>query len=84
MNLEQSVINFCQNLRHLRKVHGMTQKEMAQILGISVKRLSKMDNCDPHVRINTAHLCRVCDYFHLSSDEILFENWPRMLAEKEM
>jgi len=41
MNTEQSVINFCQNLRHLRKVYKMNQKEMAQILKVSVQKLRK-------------------------------------------
>ena len=83
MSSEECIRNFCQNLRHLRKVNGMKQRQMAKILGISVNTLSKMENCVPGVRIHAAHVCKVCDYFHMSTDEILFENWPEILAERQ-
>jgi len=82
MNTDQCIKNFCQNLRHLRKVYGMNQKEMAKILGISVNKLSKMENCDPSVRIYAALLCRACSYFHKTPDEMLYENWPEMLSAR--
>ena len=76
--------NFCQNLRHLRKVHNLTQKEMAGILGISVSTLGRMESMDEKVRINCRILCRVCDHFGYSTDEILRQNWPRMLLKKSL
>ena len=71
--------NFCQNLRHLRKVHNMTQKEMAQIIGISANTLGRLERCEERVRLNSVILCRVCDHFQLSVDEMLYENWTEML-----
>ena len=82
MNSEIYVRNFCQNLRHLRKVYRMNQRKMAKILGISVNTLSKMENCVPGVRIHASHVFRVCDHFQKSTDEMLFENWQEILAGK--
>ena len=72
-------INFCQNLRHLRKVYTMTQEEMAGILGVSVNTLGKIERCEPAVRIHCGMLCRVCGHFRISADELLLENWPEIL-----
>ena len=82
MDSKDNIKNFCQNLRHMRKVYKLNQKEMAEILGISVEKLRRIEKCDPNVRIYAVHLCRACDYFQKSCDEMLFENWPEMLAEK--
>lgn len=75
-------INFGQNLRHLRQVHGLTQKEMAEILGISVSTCGKIERCDSTVRIHSGRVHRVCDYFDISADDILRQNWPEMMKEK--
>lgn len=74
--------NFCQNLRHLRQVHTMTQKEMARILGVSVTTYGKIERGDPHIRIHCAMLSRVCIHFQISADDILLQNWPQMMKEK--
>lgn len=81
MNKENIRVNFCQNIHYLRKLHNMTQKKMSQILNISVKKLGRIEKCDPACRIYGDMLCRVCDHFDLSADEILFENWTRMYRD---
>lgn len=73
--------NFCQNIRHLRQVHNLTQRQMAQLLGISVNTLGRMERCEAAVRIHSGILCRVCDCFDVSSDALLRENWPEMLKK---
>ncbi len=35
--------NFCMNVRSLRLLHKLSQKEMAQALGIGVKSLQKIE-----------------------------------------
>ena len=65
--------HLCKNLRHLRKVYNLTQKEMAQILGISVGKLGRIERCEPGVKITADLLCRACDRFDRSADELLFE-----------
>ena len=78
--MDQWEKNFCQNLRHLRKVHNLTQKEISEIIGVSVGTLSRIERCEENVRIHCVMLCRVCSHFQVSADEMVFENWPEMLA----
>ena len=71
--------NFCWNIRHLRKVHNMTQKEMAEILGISAGMLGRIERMKPGVQIHCGILCRACAHFGYSADELLYENWKESL-----
>lgn len=80
MTYEELHLNFCQNIRHLRKVHLLAQREMAQIIGVSVGTLGRIEHYDPSVRIHCHMLDRICNYFHISADSLLFENWPQILA----
>lgn len=75
-------LNFCQNLRHLRMVHNLTQAQMAEALGIGVSTLRQLEGCTPPVRVHCDLLCRVCQRFHVSMDEILYENWPEMFRQR--
>ena len=84
MNTQDTHINFCQNLRHLRRVHRLTQKEMAQDLGISVSKIRRIESEDPSVRINSSLICQVCDRFGYTADAILYENWPQLLHKKSL
>ena len=70
--------NFCQNLHYLRQKYGITQREMAKILGVSTGTYGKMERCHPSVRIHCGMVCRVCDYFQISADEILQQNWQEI------
>lgn len=40
---EEETKRFCENIKELRKVNGLSQKEMAQKLDISVKSLSMLE-----------------------------------------
>ena len=82
MNYQEVHLNFCQNIRHLRKVHLLTQKEMARVIGISVGTLGRIEHCDPSIRIHCVMLHRICNHFQISADALLFENWPRMIEER--
>ena len=75
--------NFCQNLHHLRQVHGMTQKEMAAVLGISVGTYGRLERGDPTVRILGEQVYRVCNRFEVSAQELLHQNWPEMLGYRQ-
>ena len=67
--------NFCKNILYLRRKHHLSQKEMAAILGISIGRLRRIERGEDQTRLHCGMLCRVCDYFALSADKILHENW---------
>ena len=48
--------NFCINVRSLRLLHKLSQKEMAQALGIGVKNLRKLEAGEIPPRLGTAVL----------------------------
>lgn len=73
--------NFCQNLCYLRTAHHMTQKQMAQILGVSTATYRRIERCEPSVRLNAAMVRTVCDRFLISADGILRENWQELREE---
>lgn len=62
---------FCKNIGYMRRVKGLTQKEIAQILGIGVATVRKIERCDPRVRLTGMMVYRVCAAFRISSDAIL-------------
>lgn len=37
------LLNFCRNVKYLRKAYALSQKDMAQICGISVSALRKIE-----------------------------------------
>ena len=80
--MEEWRTNLCGNLHHLRQVHGLTQAQMAQILGISVSTYGRLERYDPRVRLHCGHICRVCDHFQISTDAVMYQNWRRMLEER--
>ena len=64
-------INFGENLKYLRRVHGLTQVEMAKVVCVCVHTYRKMEHGDPSVRIQAGKVRRIGDYFEISLDEIL-------------
>ena len=65
------VIIFCQNVKTLRKQNGLTQKEMAEKLGIGVKSLSLMENGIVPKRLSTEVIYKVSNCFDVSASVLL-------------
>ena len=64
-------ITFGENLKYLRKVHGLTQVEMAKIVAVCVSTYRKMEKGDPTARVHSGRIHRICDRFGITADEIL-------------
>ncbi len=62
-------INFAKNLKNLRTAKGITQKELASILGVDQRTVSAWENgvCEP----SFAMLAEICRFFNETFDEIL-------------
>lgn len=63
--------NFRYNVSFIRQKQRITKKKMAEILGISIQTLTRMERYDPKVRIRSGMICRFCNYFEISSDVVL-------------
>lgn len=63
------VVRFAENLRILRKSAGLSQKKLAEELGVDQRTVSAWENgiCEP----SYALLARLCEIFDESFDGIL-------------
>ena len=62
-------INFAKNLRELRKIRKVTQRELALVLGVDQRTVSAWEHeiCEPSFTL----LAAICDYFDETFDSIL-------------
>ena len=62
-------INFAENLKNLRKAKGITQKQLAETLGVDQRTVSAWENgvCEPSFDL----LLKLCQFFNETFDEIL-------------
>ena len=65
-------MKFNENLKHLRKVKGVLQKEVAAHLGITQKAYGFYELGQREPSINT--ILKLCDYFEVTADELLGRN----------
>ena len=69
---------FCRNVQYLRKTHQYSQHKMAEIMGISVKSLRKVENGSIPRCITARTVYLLCWHFQISSDSVVFQ-----ILEKE-
>lgn len=72
MKQDEYLLILCDNLRRLRRAHGLSKKEMAKILGIGVKSLSLLENNILPPRLGCEMLFRASQHFKIRACE-LFE-----------
>lgn len=68
-----------ENLRVIRKKHGVTQKEMASVLGLDESSYCKIEN--GIARINVDYLEKIASY--LEEDITYFFTYPKRYVDKE-
>ena len=61
----------CKNIYFLRMQYSLTQKDMADILGISINSLRKLENGSIPRTFRAGAICRLCNHFQLSADAVL-------------
>ena len=71
--MDDVICYFKHNIRVLRRKYNLSQKEMAQIIGVSVGTLRRMERGDNNVRTHCGMVLRVCERFGISSDELLLD-----------
>ena len=67
--------NLLRNLNHLRRQHNLTQKQMAQILGISITTWRKMEQGIMPPRLSSLVVYRAADAFGIPTST-LFSKTP--------
>ena len=61
---------FCENVRLIRKEHGLTQREMVKIMGIGVGSFRKVEQGVIPPRLDVSVLICLSDYFGISCDSL--------------
>ena len=72
---------FRSNICYLRKRHGLSQKEMARILGISTGTYRKIEADAPSVRLHDKMILRMVRHFSYTADELVDSDLSRQLPE---
>ena len=68
-NVQKQLHVFLENIVFLRKQHKLSKKKMAEILGIGIGTLNRIEKGELPTRISTRVIFRIKDHFHLSPSE---------------
>lgn len=68
-DLKPPIPVYAKNLAHLRKKHGMTQREVANLLGVSKATSCKYEN--GNVEPTVAQLIKLADFFQVTLDQLV-------------
>jgi len=60
---------FCSRLRELRKGRGLTQKRLAEIMGLNINTIAQYERGNREPKFDT--LCKLADFFDVSLDYLL-------------
>ncbi len=71
MDISQELQNFCSNVTYLRKKHGLTQAQMAEIMDVGVGTVRTLERGTVPPRLSAYVLRRLCDHFHISADTLI-------------
>ena len=72
-------IRIGQNIKRLRKAKGVTQEQIAEVLGISVTAVSKWERCETYPDITL--LFPLAHYFEVTLDELMGYDEEKVQAE---
>lgn len=72
-NIEDKLMLFRKNLKYLREKHGLTQTQLANILGINSKDgISDLETGRKNRDISVTQLIILAEYFEISTQALLF------------
>ncbi|MBR3292962.1 MAG: helix-turn-helix domain-containing protein [Oscillospiraceae bacterium] len=65
-------MTYAEKLLHLRKGHGYTQEQLAEVLGVTRQAISRWESGT--TMPEAAVLIKICDTFHVSADSLLYDS----------
>ena len=71
MTVNDYAIIFCKNIRFLRKQKGLSMREMAKIMGVSVYTLKKIENDEVPPRLDVGVLFRIQNSYGIKCKELV-------------
>ncbi|MGM9608231.1 MAG: helix-turn-helix domain-containing protein [Oscillospiraceae bacterium] len=70
METDQNLLQFCANIRYLRRRYRLSKKKMAQIMGVGVNTVTALENNIVPPRLGSSVLIRAGEYFHIRTCEL--------------
>ncbi len=67
-------MQFNERLKHQRELYGCTQKQMAELIGITPRSYQRYESGEREPNIDT--LVRIADFFKISLDALIGRNFP--------
>lgn len=71
METDKQLTIFCRNLRYLRQKHGLSKTRMANILGVGINTLNRLEQGTASPRLGSSVLYNAGVYFNLKTDDLL-------------
>ena len=78
--IKKEIENYLYNVKSLRLHHGITKKQMAKILGISIGSMNKIERGTMPPRLSVKIIINIYNYFCLLSEEM----FTRKFDENDM
>ena len=73
---ETSLMIFCKKVAFLRALFQLSEAEMADIMGISVRTLRRLERCDSPSRLGIDVLIKLNAYFKLRPSAFFTKLYP--------
>ncbi len=70
MQNENELFVMCENIKRIRTAHGLSEKDMAEVLGISVYVLTKLEAGDISLRLKADAIIRLCRRFGIEPKDV--------------
>lgn len=67
-------MKFSERLKHQRELYGCTQKQMAELIGITPRSYQRYESGEREPNIET--LVLIADFFSISLDTLVGRNFP--------
>lgn len=83
--IKDEIKNLANNIVRIRKEYGLSKKEMAKILGISIESLRKIEKGEIPLKMSVEVIFEIYDYFGITPKE-LFESrivFPRVVGDAD-
>jgi len=68
--IQREIDAFCQNVKMLRERHGLSKKEMAEILGIGAASLTKIEQGIIPDRASVSIVIKLSQHFHIEPHKL--------------
>lgn len=79
--IKKEKTTFCENVKLLREVCGLSKEEMIKICGIGINSLSKIESGVLPPKLSCVMIINLADYFKLNADMLFSVSFNELLKK---